>query len=170
MPLLNWRPVIGYAGFYEVSDQGHVRSLDRVTASGPRRGKLLKPQILNNSAKHLQVSLSRYGNARHRLIHQLVLEAFVGPRPPGLECRHLNDDSTDNRLSNLVWGTRSENLHDMVRNGKHTMAAKTHCVNGHEYTPSNTLRNNKGARVCRNCVRQHARDQRAKAKIAHASS
>lgn len=52
-------------------------------------------------------------------IHRLVLDAFAGPRPEGMECRHLNGDPKDNRLRNLVWGTRAENMADRTRLGEH---------------------------------------------------
>jgi hypothetical protein len=51
-------------------------------------------------------------------VHRLVLEAFVGPCPRGLECRHRNDVGADNRLTNLVWGTRRENLLDRRSTGR----------------------------------------------------
>jgi hypothetical protein len=50
-------------------------------------------------------------------VHRLVLECFVGLRPPGLECRHLNGIKTDNRLRNLAWGTREENAQDRIVHG-----------------------------------------------------
>jgi hypothetical protein len=56
----------------------------------------------------------------HRLVHQVILEAFVGPCPEGLECRHLNGNPADNRSSNLKWGTRAENIEDEKKHGKMT--------------------------------------------------
>jgi hypothetical protein len=50
-----------------------------------------------------------------RPVHQLILETFVGIRPEGYHTRHLNGDKMDNRLSNLCWGTASENREDTVR-------------------------------------------------------
>ena len=63
---------------------------------------------------HLSVALGR-GNSR--CVHELVLLAFVGAKPPKHECRHLNGDPADNRLENLAWGTRSENIKDAVAHG-----------------------------------------------------
>jgi hypothetical protein len=61
----------------------------------------------------------RVDNIRtRRTIHSLVLEAFVGPRPPGSVTRHLNGCPDDNRLENLAWGTHSENILDMDRHGR----------------------------------------------------
>ena len=53
--------------------------------------------------------------SRRVRVHTLVLEAFEGRCPPGMECRHLNDISFDNRRSNLAWGSRSQNIRDRRR-------------------------------------------------------
>lgn len=68
---------------------------------------------------YLTVSLSDWGNRGSWLVHQLVLMAFVGPKPfPEAQGRHLNDVKDDNRLENLAWGTQSENMQDLIRNDK----------------------------------------------------
>lgn len=61
------------------------------------------------------VKLSRDKKAHPMYVHRLILEAFVGRRPPGMEARHLNGVPTDNRLANLCWGTHSENEADKAR-------------------------------------------------------
>ena len=83
-----------------------------------------------------------------RYLHDLVLTAFVGPRPEGAVARHLNDDPTDNRLVNLAWGTRSENQHDAFRNGRRTH--KKICKYGHPIEGPN-IQNNNGNR-CKACL------------------
>ena len=50
-------------------------------------------------------------------VHRLVLEAFVGPCPEGMECRHLNGDPSDNRVENLAWGTHQDNMDDRSKHG-----------------------------------------------------
>lgn len=57
-------------------------------------------------------------------VHHLILEAFVGPRPPGLHALHGDDDRANNRLDNLRWGSRSENIREAVRNGRAVGAPK----------------------------------------------
>jgi hypothetical protein len=57
------------------------------------------------------------GQVRKLRAHHAVLTAFVGPKPPGLISRHLNDVPADNRLVNLAWGTYKENSEDSARNG-----------------------------------------------------
>jgi hypothetical protein len=112
----NWKAVPGYEGLYEVSDLGRVRSLPRnVFVSGVRgcyskhvKGRMLAPQRHNGGYR--QVSLC----GRLRLIHALVLEAFVGPRPAGAVAMHADDDRTNNAVSNLAWGTSAENSGQMA--------------------------------------------------------
>jgi hypothetical protein len=66
----------------------------------------------------LQVTLCNNGLTDDVFIHQLVLNAFVGPRPEGLQGCHNNDDHKDNRIVNLRWGTPESNYRDRDRNGK----------------------------------------------------
>lgn len=109
-----WKPVVGYEGSYEVSDSGDVRSLDReiVTSTGlvkHLRGRQLKPGL---SDGYPSVSL---GSVSVR-VHRLVAAAFIGPRPPGQGVCHQNDIKTDNRCSNLRYGSQSENSQDVYAN------------------------------------------------------
>ncbi|MFV8049745.1 NUMOD4 motif-containing HNH endonuclease [Mycobacterium sp. 48b] len=166
-----WRPIPGFEGAYEVSDQGQVRSLDRVTGRQrptKRQGKLLK-QAPTSSGRYLTVSLydgTRRTNAR---VHRLILTAFVGPCPVGMECLHANDIGTDNRLENLRWGTRSTNTTDKVQNGRHPVANRTHCDFGHEFTPENTVYRKTGwgtYRRCLTCKRREDRDAKRKKRAA----
>lgn len=103
-----WRAVPGWADLYEVSDQGRVRSLQR---GGPR---LLRPQGRRGYLRVALTSRPRGKPRRWRPVHQLVLEAFHGPRPLGQVARHLNGDRTDNRADNLAWGFPADNVADRV--------------------------------------------------------
>lgn len=88
-----------------------------------------------------------------KTIHGLVLAAFDGPRPDDLETRHLDGNPTNNRLSNLIYGTGTENQLDRVRHGRHENAIKTHCPQGHPYDEANTYRipSKPRNRYCRAC-------------------
>ena len=153
-----WLPVPGYEGKYEVSDQGRVRALDRVDTRGRRRaGKVLA--IRRAQSGHGTVCLHD-GGRWQVLVHHLVLLAFVGPRPDGMEGCHWNDDPADNRVENLRWDTRSGNIQDSVRNGTHHMARRTHCPQGHPYDSENTYVHPSGSRMCRECRRQYREDHR----------
>ena len=145
-----WRAIVGYEGRYEVSDQGRVRSLDRVDSRGcKRKGNILRLQ----PGKPRPYPYVTLGHSDRRRVHRLVIEAFVGPCPPGTEVLHANDDPSDNRLSNLRYDTRSANILDRVRNGTHNHANKTHCKRGHQFTAVNTYITTAGGRQCRECLR-----------------
>lgn len=153
-----WKPVAGYDGLYEVSNAGKVRSLDRPKVLGLGRGqgafqkgRQLKPCFVRGG--YLAVSLSKKGVVRTKLVHHIVLEAFVGPRENGQETRHLNGDRSDNRLVNLKWGSRSENTQDQVRLGTHRNSVKTVCPRGHSLIEPNLSRvhQTRGQRVCKSC-------------------
>lgn len=107
-----WKWVVGYEGKYKVSDQGRVKSVPGKW----RPGKILNPWLY---AKYYPVvSLRKNRTTKKYYVHTLVLEAFVGLCPINMECRHLDDNPSNNKLENLCWGTHSENLMDAHRNGK----------------------------------------------------
>ena len=164
-----WLPVVGWEGFYEVSDHGRVRSVDRTIMRRNRWGQIrpvrFTGKLLAQRPDHegrLRVQLGRGERTQTEAkVHILVLEAFVGPRPDGLDGLHWDDDRTNNTVENLRWGTHSENMQDSVRNGTHHCASKTHCKRNHEFTPENTFRQSGGGRGCRTCRRiQHTQRER----------
>ena len=99
-----WKPVPGYEGLYEVSDHG------RVLSHRGRAPKILRPYQTGNG--HFQVDLRDGRGRKQPRVHQLVMEAFVGPPPPGMEVRHLDGNPANNALSNLAYGTRGQNNED----------------------------------------------------------
>lgn len=145
-----WRPVVGYEGYYEVSDLGRVRSVDRVSNIGRRlKGKAMKQTA--GSHGYLSVSLSREGVVKVRTVHSLVLEAFVGARPEGMEGCHGPNGVGDNRLSQLRWDSRRENALDRVRHGTHSMVNRAKCPRGHPLEGANLVPS-KWARGFRECL------------------
>ena len=150
-----WLPVVGYEGLYEVSDLGGVR---RVVADDA------EPYVLKASANkkgHLHVSLSRDGERKDFLVHRLVLIAFVGPCPEGMEACHNDGRPANNVVSNLRWDTQSANTFDRVKHGTHHEANKTSCPRGHALEGANLVPSVliQGRRNCLACsrARRHCR-------------
>lgn len=156
-----WKDIPGYEGYYQVSNHGQVRSLDRnvMLKNGAFRfakGITLRPG--EHTAGYGMVVLSRLGKRVTRKVHTLVAEAFIGERPAGMEVRHLDDDPSNNHLPNLKYGTPSENRLDSVRNGTHFEASQTHCQRGHAFTESNIIIQSNGRdRKCRTCNEERNR-------------
>ena len=93
-----WKPVLGFEGKYEVSDQGRLKNVQE--GAGHVTGRILRVGI--NLRGYAQYTLGKYGG-RHSA-HLLVMQAFSGPKPDGLEINHKNGIKTDNRIENLeLW-------------------------------------------------------------------
>lgn len=101
-----WKPVLGRPE-YEVSDQGNVRKGLKPISTWAKRKK-------RGNYREAYMVVEFYQPYKRVYVHTVVLEAFIGPRPPGRQCRHLNGVSTDNRLENLKWGTARENTDDRI--------------------------------------------------------
>lgn len=155
-----WLPVPDWPA-YEVSDMGRVRSVDRTVMDSNGVERRLRGTILAPHRRpdgHLDVGLMINHQRRMVRVHTLVLEAFAGPRPVGMQTCHSNDIGTDNRLANLRWGTRSDNMQDMVRNGNHYQANKRLCPRGHVLAEPNLVFSllKTGHRQCRSCAAARA--------------
>lgn len=146
-----WRPVVGNADYA-------VSNLGRVVSHKGREPRVLAPYL---NAGYPAVTLRGDAVKRIRKVHALVAEAFIGPRPDGLEVRHIDGDRMHCSLSNIRYGTRAENMQDRLAHGRHPMANKTHCPWRHEYTPENTYMQS-GSRVCRTCKNARQREYAAR--------
>lgn len=131
-----WKDIPGYEGQYRVSDLGRVKHLPRPIRFVSKRGneswrktaeRILSPNITRNgyTLAHLQVNAVRASPT----VHELVLSAFVGPRPNRMDVNHINGVKADNRLCNLEYVTRTENHKHAVRTGlnKQAMPVAARC-------------------------------------------
>lgn len=100
---------------YCVTKGGRVWSKPRRGSS--KNGKWLK-QIIDSSG-YLHINLYNNRGRRRYPTHHVVLNVFVGLCPIGMECRHLDGNRKNNKLSNLKWGTHSENVQDTIKHGTH---------------------------------------------------
>jgi len=104
----NWKPVVGYEGLYEVSDIGNVFSI----TSG--RQKKFSVHCLDSRPF---INLWKDNKQKIFRPHTLVLTAFVGPRPEGMECCHNDGNPWNNCIENLRWDTSKNNHADKVKHG-----------------------------------------------------
>ena len=152
-----WRDIPGWEGYYEASNLGRVRSLDRIvfTKRGWKmrcRGQLLKQG--KDKAGYMRVAFPKNGGGQEKMyVHRLVLSAFKGEPEEGMCTRHLDGDRTNNSPGNLEWGTYSENNYDIVRHGTHNNGGSTECFRGHPREPFNitAYHAKRGWRACRAC-------------------
>ena len=110
----NWKNVLieGFEGIYQVSDMGRVKSLKRVvshsfsgTMTIPER--ILKPNTV--AFGYQQVTLNNFGKRKSVYVHVLVAATFIGEKENGFEVNHIDEDKTNNKLSNLEYLTSKEN-------------------------------------------------------------
>lgn len=100
-----WHEARGFDGWYEVSNQGRVRSW-RLPGNGRRRAPLPRiiEQVKESSSAHMIVPLAFGGRRIFTRVNRLVLLTYIGDPPLGAKACHRNGDRSDNRLENLCWG------------------------------------------------------------------
>lgn len=115
---VEYRPVPSlHPDFYRVSNDGEVWGCQKKGKGGGKPGnwRQCSPSAIGDG--YLGVYLGMNGKRKSYYVHRLVLEAFVGPCPAGLEGCHNNGDRKDNRLGNLRWDTKKSNNADKILHG-----------------------------------------------------
>lgn len=109
-----WKDIPGYEGYYQVSNKGNVKSVERIIHCGLNHSVvrhinefIMKPY--NGNSGYLTVILQRNGKNRLWLIHRLVALTFID-NPGGLECvNHKDENKLNNSVENLEWCTNGYN-------------------------------------------------------------
>lgn len=147
-----WRPVKGYEGYYEVSNLGRVKRLERTQFYPDGHTQVLNEYISNGvptTAGYLQASLTKDGKRIRRHIHDLVAEAFI-PNPNNLEeVNHIDYNKKNNYVCNLEWCTHTYNVQDMIKH-YNKQASKKYCIEcGKELSDNRAIR-------CRFCASKNS--------------
>jgi len=128
-PNEEWRDVINFEGYYEISSIGRVRNA---------RTQKIKAQNIQSNEKYMYVQLWKNNKHYTDRVHRLVAEAFIPNLLNKPQVNHINKDDKDNRVINLEWVTSSENhLHSYKHgriNSKSRLGEKTSNASQYRYT------------------------------------
>ena len=118
-----WK-IIPQFPYYAASNLGRIKSIERkvrfISKIGNEHWRLKREYIISQHDQgtgYLVADLSIDDERIARTVHSLVIQAFKGLRPPGLDVRHLNGIKKDNRTTNLKYGTKTQNFNDRLRHG-----------------------------------------------------
>jgi hypothetical protein len=135
-PPVEYREVVGHPGYRVGSDGTYWTRWRHKRRKGWKDGfesqlsgewKELRPHV--DRKGYLSGRFTTRGKTISIRLHRVVLVAFVGPQPIGMECRHLDGDKRNNRLGNLCWGTREENAQDSIRHGTFSRRSRNRGAN-----------------------------------------
>jgi hypothetical protein len=115
-----FKPVPGYEGLYEINIDGVVFSITRnvrcnKASTRTINGQMIKPMI--HSSGYPMVTLWKCNKSKSLLVHRLIMMTFTDSDYTGMDVNHKNGIKTDNRIENLEWVTRKENIHHSIRMG-----------------------------------------------------
>ena len=129
-----WKDIIGYEGYYQISNYGNIKNL--ITNK-------LVPQRTNKGRGYLLVNLGIIKKQKTFIIHRLVAKAFIDNPGNKPEVNHINGIKTDNRVENLEWVTHRENVQHAFRvlkrkapNAGTSKIKSKICYCGKEFKPS----------------------------------
>jgi hypothetical protein len=104
-----WRPVVGYEDWYEVSTQGRVRRSVDGLRRGIKAGYVLQPRPTDQGYPFVGLYSRDKKVSRSTLVHNVVTAAFLGPKPPDMQVNHIDGNKLNARLGNLEYVTGSDN-------------------------------------------------------------
>ena len=117
-----WKEIKGYEGYYEVSNLGRFRSMDRIISFSNGRKVFYKGKIINGSIEkdgYICVKLSKNGNNETKKLHRLIAQTFMPvDNSDNLEVNHIDFNRINNRINNLEWVSHIDNIHHSSKKGR----------------------------------------------------
>ena len=110
-----WKDIKGYEGYYQISDLGNVRSVDRFDGVHERKGSILKPNLKQNG--YMQVGLRKHSTRKWFGIHRLVAIHFIENPDNKPQVNHIDGNKQNNSVNNLEWVTEKENQNHAAQTG-----------------------------------------------------
>ena len=118
-----WKDIEGFEGYYQVSDMGRVRSLDRVVTttrhgkplSMTTKGRILRAPVTRDG--YVSIQLFKHSKYYTFRVHRLVAKAFIDNEDNLPEINHIDGNKQNNRVENLEWCTRGHNIRHAFRTG-----------------------------------------------------
>ena len=128
-----WKEIKNYEGYYEVSNFGRFRSMDRVITYSDGRTRFYKGEIIEGTIGrdgYIDVKLSKDGITKTRKLHRLIAQTFIPiENDNNLEVNHIDYNRTNNKIDNLEWVTHIDNVHHSSKEG-HYKGITEGCKNG----------------------------------------
>jgi sulfate adenylyltransferase subunit 1 (EFTu-like GTPase family) len=115
-----WKDVLGYEGFYQVSNLGNVKSCERIVKHFRGGNRILKEKLKSltkDKDGYLRVCLCKYGKEKLISVHRLVCMSFIENPENKNQVNHINGIKYDNKINNLEWSTSHENMQHAYRTG-----------------------------------------------------
>jgi hypothetical protein len=107
-----WKDISGYEGLYMISNLGRVKSMHKHTN---RKSEFMTPGV--HSHGYIEVHLSKNRVRTKYFIHRLVATHFIDAIDGKTEVNHIDNDKTNNCVTNLEWCTRRENINHAIKYG-----------------------------------------------------
>lgn len=115
-----WKPIRGYEPYYEVSNEGRIRTWKNGAYGLSDSPKIMKPAS-QGKTNHQRISLRKDGKSRSLLVHRIVADSFIKPLSSNELVCHKDDNGFNNHVSNLYIGDHSSNFVDSVKNNRRIM-------------------------------------------------
>lgn len=115
-----WIDIVGYEGYYQVSDLGNIRSIDRIInhpskGAMRRKSKMLSPAP--NGKGYLTVVLCKNGINKTLVVHRIVAKCWIPNPHNNIQVNHINGEKRDNKIINLEWCDNSYNMNHAISIG-----------------------------------------------------